>query len=200
MKATRSAAAKAKPAMLRAASQSLPRCLDDRVDQDRNRRGGEDEADAVGRRGVGIAGGRDADGDQEHRERGDGGEGEEDTDQSKRSRSQPPTIGPRAIPTPVVAPQRPIARARSRRSVKTLVRSERVAGKIRAAPMPIAAGGDQLAGGSSKAAREGGGAEDGQSGEEDALSPNPVAEIAGRQDEGGEHQVVGIDDPFELDR
>ena len=53
--------------------------------------------------------------------------------------SQPPTIGPIAMATPAIAPQRPIARARSRRSVNTLVRSESVAGNVIAAPRPIAA-------------------------------------------------------------
>ena len=57
----------------------------------------------------------------------------------KCSRSQPPTIGPIAIPTPVVAPHSPMALARSARSVKMFEISDRVAGKIRAAPKPIAA-------------------------------------------------------------
>ena len=48
-------------------------------------------------------------------------------------------IGPVAIPTPVVAPHRPIAAARSRRAVKTLVSSDKVAGNIIAAPSPIIA-------------------------------------------------------------
>ena len=55
----------------------------------------------------------------------------------KCSSSQPPAIGPRATPTPVVAPHRPIAIARSLRSVKTLAISESVAGKMPAAPTPI---------------------------------------------------------------
>src|SRR5262249_17334093 len=58
-------------------------------------------------------------------------------DQEKLSRSQPPTIGPRAIAAPAVAPQSPIARPRSSRSLKTLEISDRVAGKIIAAPRPI---------------------------------------------------------------
>jgi hypothetical protein len=60
-------------------------------------------------------------------------------DHENCSSSQPPTIGPTAMPTPVVAPQSPIARARSLRSVKTFVRSDSVAGKINAAPMPMTA-------------------------------------------------------------
>ncbi len=57
--------------------------------------------------------------------------------QLKRSSSQPPTIGPIAMATPAIAPHRPIARARSLRSVKTLEISESVAGKVMAAPSPI---------------------------------------------------------------
>src|SRR6266702_4653503 len=59
--------------------------------------------------------------------------------QLESSRSQPPTIGPSAIAAPVVAPQSPIARARSCRSVNTCVSSDSVAGKTIAAPTPITA-------------------------------------------------------------
>ena len=59
--------------------------------------------------------------------------------QLKWASSQPPTIGPSAIATPATAPHRPIARARSRRSVKTLVSSESVAGNVIAAPRPMTA-------------------------------------------------------------
>src|SRR6476619_8341695 len=50
------------------------------------------------------------------------------------SSSQPPTIGPSAIAIPAVAPQRPIALARSARSVYTFEISERAVGQIIAAP------------------------------------------------------------------
>ena len=53
--------------------------------------------------------------------------------------SHPPTIGPVATPTPVVAPHKPIAFARSARSVKTLAINESVEGKMAAAPRPITA-------------------------------------------------------------
>ena len=55
----------------------------------------------------------------------------------KRSSSQPPAIGPSAIAMPAVAPHRPIARARSPRSVKMLEMSDSVAGNTIAAPRPI---------------------------------------------------------------
>src|SRR2546423_7473375 len=48
--------------------------------------------------------------------------------QEKCSSSQPPAIGPVATATPTVAPHRPIARARSGLSVKTLEMSDNVAG------------------------------------------------------------------------
>src|SRR5439155_458364 len=59
--------------------------------------------------------------------------------QSKASSTPPPTIGPRAIAAPVLAPHRPIASARSRRSVTTCVSSDSVAGNTIAAPTPITA-------------------------------------------------------------
>ena len=59
--------------------------------------------------------------------------------QSESSSSQPPTIGPSAIATPVIAPHKPIARARSPRSVNTLVSSDSVDGNTIAAPTPITA-------------------------------------------------------------
>ena len=57
----------------------------------------------------------------------------------KCSSSQPPTIGPNATPMPVVAPQIPMAFARSVRSGKTFDRIERVLGNTIAAPIPMTA-------------------------------------------------------------
>ena len=57
----------------------------------------------------------------------------------KWSSRKPPTTGPMATPTPAVAAQMPMAIARSRASVKTLVRSESVAGMMNAAPAPMTA-------------------------------------------------------------
>ena len=56
-----------------------------------------------------------------------------------RPKSHPPTIGPMAIPTPVVAPHNPMAWARSLRSVNTFTSNERVDGNMSAAPSPITA-------------------------------------------------------------
>jgi len=57
--------------------------------------------------------------------------------QENRSSSQPPAIGPSAIAMPAVAPHRPIARARSIRSVNTFEISDSVAGNTIAAPRPM---------------------------------------------------------------
>ena len=57
----------------------------------------------------------------------------------KWSSRKPPTTGPSATPSPAVAAQTPMAIVRSRVSVKTLIRSERVAGMMNAAPAPITA-------------------------------------------------------------
>ncbi len=57
--------------------------------------------------------------------------------QLKCSSSQPPTIGPIAMATPAIAPHKPMARARSLLSVKTLEISDSVAGNVMAAPSPI---------------------------------------------------------------
>ncbi|CNL18432.1 Uncharacterised protein [Mycobacterium tuberculosis] len=57
----------------------------------------------------------------------------------KCSSSQPPLIGPTATPTPTMAAHTPIALARGAGSVKMLVISPRVVGKITAAPTPMAA-------------------------------------------------------------
>ena len=57
----------------------------------------------------------------------------------KWSSRKPPTTGPSATPSPAVAAQMPIAIARSRASVKTLISSESVAGMMNAAPAPMTA-------------------------------------------------------------
>ena len=57
--------------------------------------------------------------------------------QLKCSSSQPPAIGPIAMATPPIAPHKPMARARSPRSVNTLEISDSVAGNVIAAPSPI---------------------------------------------------------------
>ncbi len=58
--------------------------------------------------------------------------------QSACSTSQPPAIGPSAIPRPATAAQAPIAFARSSAG-KTAVRIERVEGMMSAPPTPMSA-------------------------------------------------------------
>src|SRR5262245_5911335 len=57
----------------------------------------------------------------------------------KCSSRKPPATGPAATATPAMPAHMPIASARSRASVKVLVRIDSVAGMISAAPMPITA-------------------------------------------------------------
>ncbi len=57
----------------------------------------------------------------------------------KCSSRNPPVNGPVATPTPVMAPQIPMARARRRRSGKVCAMIESVVGKMTAAPTPITA-------------------------------------------------------------
>ena len=57
----------------------------------------------------------------------------------KWSSRKPPRMGPIATPSPVVPDQMPMARARSRSVVKTLVRIDRVDGMMAAAPTPMQA-------------------------------------------------------------
>ena len=119
--------------------------------------------------------------------------------QLKCSSSQPPTIGPIAMATPAIAPHRPIARARSRRSVKTLAISDSVAGKVMAAPSPITAlAAMSCAGLVVKPPAKLAVPDDGQPGQQHALAAEPVGQAAEGQQQRGEDQVVGVDDPLQL--
>jgi hypothetical protein len=85
--------------------------------------------------------------------------------------------------------------------VNTFVSSDRVAGKISAAPEPHhRARGDQLGGTAAQATGDRGGAEHAQANQQDALAAEAIAEVAGCQHERREDEVVGIDDPLELGR
>lgn len=59
--------------------------------------------------------------------------------QPRHCTSSPPTIGPSAIPAPITAVQTPKASARSRGSVNTTRRIDRVEGMIAAPPTPSSA-------------------------------------------------------------
>ena len=78
----------------------------------------------------------------------------------KWSSRKPPATGPSATPSPAVAAQMPIAVARSRASVKTLISSDSVAGMMNAAPgAHHRAGGDQRVDAARERGRRRGGAE-----------------------------------------
>ena len=108
-------------------------------------------------------------------------------------------IGPRAPLPPATAAQTPMARPRSRGSWKMLVSSERVAGMMNAAPMPIEA--RVKISSVAPPARP------------DSIEPMPkmtsadhqralateaVAEAADGEQQPGEHQRVAVDDPLHL--
>jgi hypothetical protein len=57
---------------------------------------------------------------------------------------------------------------------------------------------DQLARVGAERRRDGGQGEDGDAGDEDGAPPEPVADRDGHQDEAGEHQRVGVDEPLQL--
>ena len=108
-------------------------------------------------------------------------------------------IGPAATPTPLTALQMPIALARSVGSWNTLVMIASVAGKISAAPTPISARPTINASAEStepayaevtpKTTRPT---------ISDPLASVLVAEAAGGEQEPGEHEQVGVDDPLQL--
>ena len=101
--------------------------------------------------------------------------------------------------TPATPDHSPIAMARSRASVNTFVRIDRVAGMISAAPMPItarAAISDPTSVAKRGARRRQ--AEDHEPDGERALAAVAVAERAGGEQQAREHERVGVDDPLQV--
>ena len=85
-------------------------------------------------------------------------------------------------------------------SVNTLVMIDRVAGMMNAPPMPMSArvtisivGASRPNADSSRAD-----AEDDEADGEEAVAAEPVAEAAGGEQQTGEHEGVGVDDPLQL--
>ena len=115
--------------------------LDDRVDERQARPSVEsDQADPVDARPERVAGLRHVRDDERRTPAtASGSFSQKAACQPLSSSSAPPTIGPSATAMPVVAPQRPIALARSPRSGNRCTIVESVAGKITAAPSPITA-------------------------------------------------------------
>ena len=117
----------------------------------------------------------------------------------KCSSSQPPLTGPAATAMPVTALQMPIALARSLGSRNTFVMIASVAGKMSAAPIPISRSAeDEALGRVDGAGQRRRHAEHRQADHEHPLAPVPVAEAATGEEQAGEHQEVGVDDPLQL--
>ena len=93
----------------------------------------------------------------------------------------------------------PMAIARSAASVKTLVSSDSVAGMMNAAPAPITARAvtswPTPPANAAPAERD---SEDGEAEQQRAPAPEAVAERAREQQQAGEHERVGVDDPLQL--
>ncbi|GAA3049558.1 hypothetical protein GCM10020000_32660 [Streptomyces olivoverticillatus] len=97
----------------------------------------------------------------------------------------------------MTALQAPMARVRAAGSVNVLMISVRVAGgQDRAAHALHRAGGDQQGAAGGEAARERGEGEGGEAGEEGPLGADEVGQPAAEQQESGEAECVGIDDPL----
>ena len=119
--------------------------------------------------------------------------------QRKCSSNQPPLIGPTATPTPTMAAQSPIALARRTGSVKMLVISPRVVGKITAAPTPMAARAAIELLRRIHLGRNGGcDREKYEASAQPATPAEAVAEAAGRQQQAGHDEGVRVDDPLQL--
>ena len=112
---------------------------------------------------------------------------------------KPPSTGPRAPLAPAMAAHTPMARPRSLGSWKMLVSSDRVAGMINAAPMPIEArvkisSVAPLA----RPDRIEPDAEDDQADHQRALAAEAVADAAHGEQQAGEDERVAVDDPLQL--
>ena len=120
--------------------------------------------------------------------------------QSKFSISQPPVIGPMAMPIPATADQMAIAFGRSF-SGKMLVRIERVVGMIAAAPTPIRAR-DAIScvvPGATAASSEPTPKTDQPEGQ-GLLAAEAIAQAARDQQQHGEHEQIAVHDPLQLAR
>ena len=117
---------------------------------------------------------------------------------AKCSSSRPPTTGPAATPMPTTAPQTPSAAARSRRSRNVLLMIDSVVGKMTAADMPIATRAAISAPDESTRAPTVLAAGEGQQAQDQRRpAAEAVGQAARRQDQGGEGEVVAVDDPLE---
>ncbi len=105
---------------------------------------------------------------------------------------------PRTAPPPATPTQTPMAFGRSSTG-KEVVITDSVVGMIAAAPMPISArSAISWAGSLVSMPRPGSDAEHGEAADEQLAAPEPVTQRSGEQQEAGEHDGVGVDDPGDL--
>ena len=117
----------------------------------------------------------------------------------KCSSRKPPVTGPSATAMPATPDHSPMASARSRVSVKTLVRIDSVAGMISAAPMPMTARAPMSASDATGERRRGRRpAEHDEADGQRALAAEPVTEAAGGEEQAGEHERVRVDHPLQV--
>ena len=116
----------------------------------------------------------------------------------KCSSSRPDAIGPIAAPAPEMPAQMAIALARSRAG-NTLVRIDSVDGMTNAAPTPmIARAAISIGRAVGEGAEQRAEPEDDEAGLQRALAAEAVAERGGGEQQAGEDQAVGVDDPLDL--
>ena len=111
----------------------------------------------------------------------------------------PPRSTPAAPPAPPIAPQIPTARFRAGPSSNVVVRIDSESGRDdRAAEALHGAGGDQQHLGVGEPAGERGEREQRQPEDEHAPAPKQVSGAAAEQQEAGERDRVGVDDPLQV--
>ena len=116
----------------------------------------------------------------------------------KCSRSRPPPSGPITMPRPDTPAQMPIALARSV-PLNVLVRIDSVVGKMSAAPAPIRPRAMMRTVGEPACdANAENAAEQHESHHQGRLAPEAVTERTRGQQQTGEHDGVGVDDPLQL--
>ena len=146
-----------------------------------------------------IARGRHAPGDER---RGDGGDGcHREEDARPAELLEQPAPDDRAERDRDARRRAPEAdRLGALGSLGVHVRDQREGGgeDHRGAETHEAAGDDQLADGVGQASGDAGGSEHDQTGEQESLAAETVAEAAGGQQQRSEQQVVGVDDPLQL--
>ena len=119
----------------------------------------------------------------------------------KWARRNPPSIGPMATPSPVVPDQIPIARARSRSPVNTLVRIDKVEGMRAAAPTPMTARAAMSRSGvSGQAAMADPAPKTTSPAMNTHLRPTRSPSAPEREQQTGEDDGIGVDDPLQLGR